>query len=82
MKWKWCEMCRFDGHCENQDRNMECACYAREQTLRAEQYANLIDKQQKQLEWKKEDVQLLIKKLLSVKPELEEWIKLNFGEYL
>ncbi len=49
MKWNWCEMCRFDGHCENQDRNMECACYAREQTLRAEQYENLIDKQQEQL---------------------------------
>lgn len=29
-----------------------------------------------------EDVQVLIKKLLEVKPELEEWIKLNFGEYL
>ena len=44
MIWKWCEMCRFDGHCENQDRNIECNSYAREQTLRAEQYSNLIDR--------------------------------------
>lgn len=43
MIWKWCEMCRFDRHCENQDRNIECACYAREQTLRAEQYEKLIN---------------------------------------
>lgn len=49
MRWKWCEMCRFDKLCENQDRNIECACYAREQTLRAEQYANLIDKQQNEI---------------------------------
>lgn len=44
MRWNWCMMCKFDGHCENQDRNIECACYAREQTLRAEQYGNLIEK--------------------------------------
>ena len=49
MKWNWCEMCRFDNQCENQDRNIECACYAREQTLRAEQYGNLIDIQQKKI---------------------------------
>ena len=30
----------------------------------------------------KENIQILIKKLLEVKPELEEWVKLNFGEYL
>lgn len=49
MKWRWCVGCPIDGHCENQDRNTECACNAREQFLRAEQYGNLIDKQQKQL---------------------------------
>lgn len=54
MRWKWCEMCRFDKQCENQDRNMECACYAREQTLRAEQYGNLIDIQQKKISQLKE----------------------------
>lgn len=59
MKWKWCNMCRFDRHCENQDRNRECACYAREQTLRAEQYANLIDKQQKQLNKAIEGLELI-----------------------
>jgi hypothetical protein len=34
------------------------------------------------VERNKEDIQLLIKKLLSVKPELENWLKKNFGEYL
>ena len=34
------------------------------------------------IEEMKEDIQLLIKKLLDVKPELEELVKLNFGEYL
>ena len=34
------------------------------------------------IEEMKEDIQLLIKKLLEVKPELEEWVKLNFREYL
>ena len=29
-----------------------------------------------------EDCKTLVKKLLEVKPELEEWVKLNFGEYL
>ena len=29
-----------------------------------------------------QDCKILAKKLLSVKPEFEEWIKLNFGEYL
>lgn len=114
MKWKWCEMCRFDGHCENQDRNMECTCYAREQTLRSEQYSNVIDElnkrlnktQELELEVRREneklksrldfittasdfdigrmqdDCKTLANKLLEVKPELEEWVKLNFGEYL
>lgn len=44
MKWRWCVMCVFDGHCQNQDANKECNSYAREQTLRAEQYSNLIDR--------------------------------------
>lgn len=34
------------------------------------------------IEQMKEDIQLLIKKLLEAKPELEDWIKKNFGEYL
>lgn len=34
------------------------------------------------IEQMKEDMQILIKKLLEVKPELEDWIKLNFKEYL
>lgn len=34
------------------------------------------------IEREKINIQLLIKKLLEVKPELEEWVKLNFGEYL
>ena len=34
------------------------------------------------LETTTKDCHILAKKLLSVKPELEEWIKLNFGEYL
>ena len=42
-------MCQYDRHCENQDRNKECACYAREQTLRAEQYSNVIDELDKRL---------------------------------
>lgn len=29
-----------------------------------------------------QDCKILAKKLLEVKPELEEWVKLNFGEYL
>lgn len=29
-----------------------------------------------------DDCRVLVKKLLEVKPELEDWIKLNFGEYL
>ena len=29
-----------------------------------------------------EDCQILAKKLLDAKPELEDWVKLNFGEYL
>ena len=38
--------------------------------------------------WAKSNVELydnceiLVKKLLEAKPELEDWIKLNFGEYL
>lgn len=117
MKWRWCDMCRFDGNCENQDRNMECACYAREQTLRAEQYANLIDKVEientklkeelKDYEYQhkqdgicyddifcklelarkenrqlKTDCRTLARKLLQVKPELREWLEVNYGEYL
>ena len=34
------------------------------------------------IERNKEDIQLLIKKLLSVKPELEDWLKTRFVEYL
>ena len=49
MRWRWCDMCQYDRHCENQDRNKECACYAREQTLRAEQYSNVIDELDKRL---------------------------------
>lgn len=30
----------------------------------------------------KDDCRILARKLLEAKPELEEWIKLNFGEYL
>ena len=30
----------------------------------------------------RDNCKILAKKLLSVKPELEEWIKVNFGEYL
>lgn len=114
MRWKWCEMCQFDGHCQNQDAGKECACYAREQTLRAEQYSNVIDEldkrlkktQELELEVRREnaklksrldfittasdfdisrmqdDCKILAKKLLEVKPELEDWLNANFGEYL
>lgn len=34
------------------------------------------------IEEMKKDIQVLINKLLEVKPELEEWVKLNFGDYL
>ena len=34
------------------------------------------------IEKQKQDLIILAHKLLSVKPELEEWVKLNFGEYL
>lgn len=57
-------MCRYDKHCENQDRDNECACYAREQTLRAEQYGNLIDKQH-----------LEISQLKSLLKEANNWLK-------
>ena len=30
----------------------------------------------------RQDCKILVKKLLEAKPELEEWVKLNFGEYL
>lgn len=30
----------------------------------------------------RDNCKILAKKLLDVKPELEEWVKLNFGEYL
>ena len=33
------------------------------------------------VEYKKE-LKILAHKIIEVKPELEEWIKLNFGEYL
>lgn len=82
MKWRWCDMCRFDGHCENQDRNMECACYAREQTLRAEQYSNLVDKVETENTKLKTDCRTLAQKLLQVKPELREWLEVNYKEYL
>ena len=34
------------------------------------------------IEKQKQDLTILAKKLLEVKPELEDWIKLNFREYL
>lgn len=34
------------------------------------------------IEKQKKDLTVLARKLLEVKPELEEWVKLNFGEYL
>jgi RNA processing factor Prp31 len=34
------------------------------------------------IEKQKKDLIILANKLLEVKPELEEWVKLNFGEYL
>lgn len=30
----------------------------------------------------RDNCKILAKKLLEVKPELEEWVKINFGEYL
>lgn len=63
MRWNWCEMCRFDRHCENQDRNIECACYAREQTLRAEQYENLIDEQQEKIKKLKKQLETAVNAL-------------------
>ncbi len=32
MKWKWCEDCYINGHCENQDRSHECNVYAKRVT--------------------------------------------------
>lgn len=29
MKWKFCEFCYIDGHCENQDRGHKCECYGK-----------------------------------------------------
>lgn len=29
MKWKFCEDCRLDGHCQNQDMGHKCECYGK-----------------------------------------------------
>lgn len=29
MKWKFCEFCYINGHCENQDRGHKCECYGK-----------------------------------------------------
>lgn len=29
MKWKFCEFCYINGHCENQDRGYKCECYGK-----------------------------------------------------
>ena len=63
MRWKWCQGCYFDERCGNQDRNIECACYAREQTLRAEQYEKLIDEQQEKIKKLKKQLETAVNAL-------------------
>lgn len=29
MKWKFCEFCYINDHCENQDRGHKCECYGK-----------------------------------------------------
>lgn len=30
MKWKFCQCCFLDGHCENQDRGRRCETYPKQ----------------------------------------------------
>ena len=30
IKWRFCEDCKFDGHCQNQDSGHKCECYAKQ----------------------------------------------------
>ena len=29
-RWKFCQCCYLNGHCENQDRNMKCENYSKQ----------------------------------------------------
>ena len=50
MKWKYCENCYIDGHCENQDRGHECNVYAKRITDKAERLQKQLDIAVKALE--------------------------------
>lgn len=36
MKWKFCEFCYINGHCENQDKGHKCECYGKKLEDRCE----------------------------------------------
>lgn len=43
MRWKYCEDCYINGHCENQDRGLECNVYAKRITDKCERLQKQLD---------------------------------------
>ena len=47
MKWKFCEFCYINGHCENQDRGHKCECYGK----KLEDKCERLEKQYDRAKW-------------------------------
>lgn len=43
MRWKYCENCHIDGHCENQDRGHECEVYGKRMKDKCERLQKQLD---------------------------------------
>lgn len=64
-----------DRNCELVDMLCDCECKLAARDIDYESLHNTNEET-------KRDCTILARKLLEVKPELEEWVELNFGEYL
>ena len=56
MKWKFCEFCYIDGHCENQDRGHKCECYGKKLEDKCERLEKQIESAKKYLSLIKRNV--------------------------